>query len=80
MTALQNVLDDFVCALQKKILLQGRIYVFEHYVCFHANVFGYIKKVVIPLRVRAALLVACPIFRCIRTLPPVREFSSSRTA
>ena len=48
---LQNVMDDFVCALQKKILLQGRMYVFEHYVCFYANVFGYIKKLVIPLKV-----------------------------
>lgn len=47
----QNVMDDFVCALQKKILLQGRLYVFEHYVCFHANVFGYVKNIIIPLKV-----------------------------
>lgn len=47
-------MDDFVCALQKKILLQGRLYVFEHYVCFYANVFGYVKKIIIPLKVRAA--------------------------
>lgn len=48
--ATENVMDDFVCALQKRILLPGRLYVFEHYVCFHANVFGYVKKIIIPLK------------------------------
>ena len=47
----QNVLDDFVCALKKRILLQGRMYVFEHYVCFHSNVLGYVKNKIIPLKV-----------------------------
>mmetsp|Transcript_9208 Transcript_9208/g.33743 ORF Transcript_9208/g.33743 Transcript_9208/m.33743 type:complete len:686 (-) Transcript_9208:1416-3473(-) len=41
--------DDFVCALQKRILLQGRMYLFEHYLCFHCNIFGYTKKKRIPL-------------------------------
>lgn len=54
MRCMQNVMDDFVCALQKRILLQGRLYVFEHYVCFHANVFGYVKKIIIPLKVHGA--------------------------
>ena len=47
----QNVMDDFVCALKKRILLQGRMYVFEHYVCFHSNVLGYVKNKIIPLKV-----------------------------
>lgn len=29
----------------------GRMYVFEHYVCFHSNVFGYVKNKSIPLKV-----------------------------
>jgi GRAM domain len=49
----QELFDDFHCALQKKILLQGRMFVFQHYVCFHANIFGYVKNKTIPLKVRA---------------------------
>ena len=52
-SAPQNVMDDFVCALKKRILLQGRMYVFEHYVCFHSNVLGYVKNKIIPLKVAA---------------------------
>ena len=33
-----------MCALYKKILLQGKMFVFDSYICFHANVFGYVKK------------------------------------
>jgi hypothetical protein len=32
-----------MCALRKKVLLQGRMYVFGEHVCFHCNLFGYIK-------------------------------------
>ena len=32
----------------------GRMYVFEHYVCFHSNVFGYVKNKTIPLKVSRA--------------------------
>ncbi|KAK9823329.1 hypothetical protein WJX72_001963 [[Myrmecia] bisecta] len=45
----EMVMDDFHCALQKKLLLQGRMYVFERTVCFHCNLFGYTKDKVIPL-------------------------------
>ena len=31
---------DYMCALHHKILLQGKMYVFENYVCFYSNVFG----------------------------------------
>ena len=44
-----QLLEDYNCALQKKILLQGRMFVFEEYVCFHANIFGYVKTKVMPL-------------------------------
>eukprot|EP00210_Caulerpa_lentillifera_P009071 g8656.t1 len=43
-------LDEFYCALYKRILLQGRMYIFEHYLCFYSNVFGWVKRKVIPLR------------------------------
>lgn len=33
-----------MCALKKKVLLQGRMYVFGEHVCFHSSLFGYVKK------------------------------------
>ena len=35
--------EEYLCALYKKILLQGRMYVFQNHVCFYSNVFGYTK-------------------------------------
>lgn len=40
---------EFNCALQKRILLQGRLYLFDSYVCFYSNLFGYVHTKVIPL-------------------------------
>ncbi len=34
--------------MQKDILVQGRIYVSENHLCFHANIFGWITNVVLP--------------------------------
>lgn len=34
------------CALQKRFLIQGRLYIFANHVCFYANVFGYVKILV----------------------------------
>ena len=53
---LQNICDEFVCALRKRVLLQGRLYICEHFICFHSNLFGYSKEKVIPLKVIADLL------------------------
>ena len=36
---------DYGCALQKEILVQGRIYVSEHHLCFSANIFGWVTSV-----------------------------------
>ncbi|KAJ9094451.1 hypothetical protein QFC21_005990 [Naganishia friedmannii] len=41
------LIEDYGCALQKDILLQGRIYVSEHHLSFHANIFGWITNVII---------------------------------
>ena len=40
---LQSLIDDFSCALKKRMLLQGRMYVFQEHACFHCNLFGYQK-------------------------------------
>ncbi|EOB00742.1 GRAM domain-containing protein 1C, partial [Anas platyrhynchos] len=29
----------YACALQKDILLQGRLYLSENWLCFHSNIF-----------------------------------------
>ncbi|EPB93087.1 hypothetical protein HMPREF1544_00161 [Mucor circinelloides 1006PhL] len=42
-----NLIEDFGCALQKEILLQGRIYISESYLCFNANIFGWVTNLVI---------------------------------
>ena len=44
----ETLLVDYMCALHKKILLQGKMYVFENFICFHSNVFGYVKTRTIP--------------------------------
>ncbi|KAI8089616.1 GRAM domain-containing protein [Halteromyces radiatus] len=42
-----NLIEDYGCALQKEILLQGRIYISQHHLCFNANIFGWITNLVI---------------------------------
>ena len=48
----EKFVEEYLCALYKKILLQGRMYVFTNHVCFYSNVFGYTKKKTIALKVR----------------------------
>lgn len=36
---------DYGCALQKEILVQGRLYISENHVCFNANIFGWVTNV-----------------------------------
>lgn len=33
------LLSDYTCALQRDILLQGRLYLSENWLCFYSNVF-----------------------------------------
>ncbi|KAI8816764.1 uncharacterized protein EV422DRAFT_623235 [Fimicolochytrium jonesii] len=40
--------DDYVCALQRDILVQGRMYLTIEHVCFSSNIFGYITNLLIP--------------------------------
>lgn len=39
-----RLLDDFACALSREILLQGRIYVSEHNICFNSNLLGWVTN------------------------------------
>lgn len=41
------LLDDFSCALSKDILIQGRMYVSEHNICFNSNILGWVTTLVI---------------------------------
>ncbi|CAO3648530.1 unnamed protein product [Cunninghamella echinulata] len=42
-----HLIEDYGCALQKEILLQGRIYISQRYVCFNSNIFGWVTNLVI---------------------------------
>ena len=41
------LIEDYGCALQKEILLQGRLYVSEGHICFYSNIFGWVNTLVI---------------------------------
>ncbi|KAK7695211.1 hypothetical protein QCA50_002401 [Cerrena zonata] len=43
------LIEDYGCALQREILIQGRLYISENHVCFHANLFGWITDLTIPM-------------------------------
>ncbi|KAJ7753719.1 GRAM-domain-containing protein [Mycena metata] len=43
------LIDDYGCALQKEILVQGRIYVSENHICFRANILGWVTDVSIAI-------------------------------
>ncbi|OXA60808.1 GRAM domain-containing protein 1B [Folsomia candida] len=46
----ERLLVDYSCALQKEILVQGRMYVSQGYLSFHANIFGWETQTSIRLR------------------------------
>lgn len=46
----EEPLDDFSCALQKAILLHGRLFVSRQHVCFSSNVFGVRTLLALPFR------------------------------
>ncbi|KAG7100159.1 hypothetical protein E1B28_001939 [Marasmius oreades] len=43
------LIEDYGCALQREILIQGRLYISENHVCFHANILGWITDLTIPI-------------------------------
>ncbi|KAE9611212.1 hypothetical protein Lal_00012067 [Lupinus albus] len=43
------IIEDFNCALQENILIQGHMYLFVNFICFYSNIFGFETKRIIPL-------------------------------
>ncbi|XP_070502553.1 protein Aster-B-like isoform X2 [Chironomus tepperi] len=43
----ERLLVDYSCAIQKDILVHGRLYVSQNYVCFHANIIVYETRFVL---------------------------------
>lgn len=43
----ESYLDMFSCALQRDILLQGRLYMSNRHLCFNSNIFGYVTNLII---------------------------------
>ncbi|KAI9804427.1 MAG: hypothetical protein M1825_001326 [Sarcosagium campestre] len=41
------LIEDYSAAIQKDILLHGRIYISEGHICFYSNIFGYVTTLVI---------------------------------
>jgi hypothetical protein len=39
---------DYTCAVESSVLLHGRMYVTNRYLCFYSNLFGLEKKIRIP--------------------------------
>ncbi|KAJ3361335.1 hypothetical protein GGF31_002262 [Allomyces arbusculus] len=51
----EYLIEDFACALQKEILVQGRLYLTTKHLCFHSVIFGWVTSLVIPWAEMAAL-------------------------
>ncbi|KAL1918511.1 uncharacterized protein VTP21DRAFT_3171 [Calcarisporiella thermophila] len=45
-----RLVDEYSCALQKEILVQGRLFISEGHICFNANIFGWVTTLVIGLQ------------------------------
>ncbi|XP_061836452.1 GRAM domain-containing protein 2B-like isoform X1 [Nerophis lumbriciformis] len=45
----EHLRQSYTCALQKDILYQGRMFVSDHWICFHSKVFGKDTKIAIPV-------------------------------
>ncbi|CAN3368327.1 hypothetical protein DICA3_F16732 [Diutina catenulata] len=46
----EQLIDNFSCALNKDILVQGRMFLTKNYICFASNILGWSTHLVIPLR------------------------------
>ncbi|KAI9308523.1 GRAM domain-containing protein [Cunninghamella echinulata] len=45
-----TLLQEFKCALQKDVLLQGKLYITKNNICFKSNIFGYVTCVEISVK------------------------------
>ncbi|KAK9761952.1 hypothetical protein K7432_012743, partial [Basidiobolus ranarum] len=44
------LIEDYSCAIQKDILVHGRMYITEDFVCFYANIFGFVTNIVVEFK------------------------------
>lgn len=44
------LIEDFSCAVKRRILLHGRMFISAQHVCFHSDIFGLKTTIVIPMR------------------------------
>lgn len=66
--------SDYSCALQKEILVQGRLYVTQNYLCFYANIFGWETTVTLKwkdvsaiTKEKTAIVIPNAVLICTRT-------------
>ena len=45
----ETIVDDFSCAISQDVLLHGRMYVSQGWVCFYSNIFGHRTTEVMPM-------------------------------
>ena len=55
------LVGDYSCALQKDILVHGRVYITTNYLCFYANIFRWETAVIIPWK---QVLMLSPVSLC----------------
>ncbi|CUM63940.1 uncharacterized protein PRCAT00001528001 [Priceomyces carsonii] len=46
----EKLIEDYSCAISKDILVQGRMYLSEHFICFNSNILGWVTNLMIPLQ------------------------------
>ncbi|XP_065901985.1 protein Aster-A-like isoform X3 [Dysidea avara] len=46
----EKLIDDYACALQREILLQGRLYITQNWLCFYANILTWVTLLTIPFK------------------------------
>ncbi|CEP23619.1 YSP2 [Cyberlindnera jadinii] len=45
----EKLIEDYSCALQKDILVQGRVFISERHICFKSNILGWVTNIIIPI-------------------------------
>ncbi|GFS26919.1 GRAM domain-containing protein 1B [Elysia marginata] len=46
----ERLVVDYSCALQKDILVQGRMYISQNWICFYAKIFNWETNLMIPCK------------------------------
>lgn len=48
--ATEALISEFLCALSKDILVQGKMFLSHNYICFNSNILGWVTNLMIPLQ------------------------------